>query len=152
MSDTQHNITEEDSASTQTGIAVENLNNAESISNDQSISHQTASLVPPDISHLSINDNSEARRRQAHRSVSDTGPLRPASTQMSSTQSSGGLSPLAHVQAARAGGLGTRPPSSSGSSGSLSGVSKLPAGMQAKMMAVSPIIISLTIVSCISII
>jgi hypothetical protein len=50
-------------------------------------------------------------------------------------QSSGVQSPLASIQAART-GVDKRPPSSSGSSGS--GVSKLPAGMQAKMMAVRP--------------
>lgn len=101
----------------------------------------SSSLVPPDIAHLSISsDNLDVKRRPGQnnmRSVSDIGPIRPAPP-VSSNLSSGATSPLAHVQAAR--GLAGRPPSSSGSASSgLSGaVSKLPAGMQAKMMAVRP--------------
>ena len=120
----------------------------------QSQSH----LHPPDISNLSIassnnrlsteNTGGSASTRRLPplatvRSVSDTGPPRLApSPLLTSSQSSGSTSPLASVQAARsASGLGARPPSSSGSAGSglAGGVSKLPAGMQAKMMAVHPL-------------
>jgi hypothetical protein len=109
-----------------------------------------SSLAVPDITHLSINtDKSGDGPRDHHRripavmrSVSDVGPPRqapPIASIPKSSQSSGTTSPLAHVQAARSSGIGPRPPSSSGStsSGLSGGVSKLPAGMQAKMMAVT---------------
>jgi hypothetical protein len=95
-----------------------------------------------DISNLAISTEPGPNRRPSHplpviRSVSDTGTQRVLAPRIESSRSSGNASPLAHVQAARSGGLAARPPTSSGSSGSISGgVSKLPAGMQAKMMAV----------------
>ena len=99
-------------------------------------------LSPPDISHSSVHsDPAHGKQRPQHpllttRSVSDAGPQRLVAPRIESSHSSGAASPLAPVQAARSGGSAPRPPSSSGSSGSLPGVSKLPAGMQAKMMAV----------------
>jgi hypothetical protein len=102
------------------------------------------SLPPLDLTHLTINtDVADHRRRPGQagiRSVSDVGPLRPPLPTVTSSLSSGHSSPLAQVQAARSGGLGARPPSSSNSSSSAlsGGVGKLPAGMQAKMMAVLP--------------
>jgi hypothetical protein len=95
-----------------------------------------------DISNLAISTEPDPNLRPSYplpviRSVSDTGPQRVLASRIESSRSSGNASPLAHVQAARSGGSAGRPPSSSGSSGSLpGGVSKLPAGMQAKMMAV----------------
>jgi hypothetical protein len=102
---------------------------------------QMPSLSTPDISNLSVNSDSAdiTKPRPQHplspiRSVSDTGPPRLVASRIEPSHSSGNSSPLAAVQAARSG----RTLSSSGSSasGSLSGVTKLPAGMQAKMMAV----------------
>lgn len=96
----------------------------------------------PDVSNLVISTEPHPNGHPSHplsviRSISDTGPRRLLTPRIESSRSSGNASPLAHVQAARAGGIAARPPSSSGSSGSISGgVSKLPAGMQAKMMAV----------------
>jgi hypothetical protein len=105
----------------------------------------TSLLSPPlpDISQLSLAAEVDGKRRLSHplaqvRSVSDTGPQRLTIplTRSTGSQSSGMVSPLASIQAARGAAIEKRPPSSSGSSGS--GVSKLPAGMQAKMMAVRP--------------
>lgn len=99
-------------------------------------------LAVPDISNLVISAEPHPNGRPSHplsviRSISDTGPRRLLTPKIESSRSSGNASPLAHIQAARSGGLPARPPSSSGSSGSISGgVSKLPAGVQAKMMAV----------------
>ena len=123
--------------------------------------YQMASLSPPNISNLSINSDSAdtIKPRAQHpllpiRSVSDTGPPRLVAPRIEPSHISGNASPLAAVQAARSG----RPRSSSGSptSGSLSGVSQLPAGMQAKMMAVlTPdrpcILLLMCVVSCISV-
>ena len=113
-------------------------------------------LSPPDMSNLSISTTSRSAEQVTTgasnrrlpplatvRSVSDSGPQRVSSPLFSSSHSSGTTSPLAPVQAARSPvgfGLGARPPSSSGSVGSglAGGVSKLSAGMQAKMMAVQP--------------
>ena len=113
-------------------------------------------LAVPDISNLAISTEPDPNRRPSHpiavvRSVSDTGPQRLLAPRIESSRSSGNASPLAHLQAARSGGLAARPPSSSGSSGSISGgVSKLPAGMQAKMKAVStPGVRLLMVVPCI---
>jgi hypothetical protein len=95
------------------------------------------------MSSLSISNNqsTEPTRRTAPRSVSDTGPPRMSSSLSlgPSSQSSGNASPLATVQAARTSGLTGRPPSSAGpaTSGLAGGLGKLPAGMQAKMMAVT---------------
>jgi len=106
-------------------------------SSQDQISSENNAMITPDISQMALNDPSEHRRRPGQattRSVSDTGPLRPGPVVgTAGSLSAGAASPLAHVQAARAG----RPPSSSGSSTSnlSGGVSKLPAGMQAKMMA-----------------
>ena len=113
------------------------------------------SLAPPDISQLSVKEGdftTKSYRRPVHppaavRSVSDVGPQRPdAQMSSSSSSSSGTSSPLAHVQAARSGGMGlaSRPQSGSAASSTpplpVGGVGKLPAGVQAKMMAVSTII------------
>jgi hypothetical protein len=106
---------------------------------DKSMLSTSSSSLPeaPNVSNLPISTNpADARHPTAVRSVSDTGPQRAVPPKLASSQSSGSATPLAQIQVAR--GLAGRPPSSSASSGSVSGgVSKLPAGMQAKMMAVS---------------
>lgn len=94
------------------------------------------SRAVPDVSYLAISTEPDPNHRPSNhlpviRSVSDTGPQRLPAPRIESSRSSGNGSPLAHIQTARSGGLAARPPSSSGS-----GVSKLPAEMQAKMMAV----------------
>ena len=122
-------------------------------SQDQRSSENDA-MRTPDISQMALNDYNEHTRRPGQattRSVSDTGPVRPGPIADVIGSLSTGASPLAHVQAARAG----RPPSSSGSSTSnlSGGVSKLPAGMQAKMMAVPPKSLQyLLVVPCISLV
>lgn len=86
-----------------------------------------------DVSKLSLNDDT-TRQHPTAGFVSDTGPQR-LNLRIPSSPSTGSTSPLSQNQGARSTGVG---PPSSGSSGSLAGVSKLPAGMQAKMMAVLP--------------
>src|SRR5579862_1755395 len=103
----------------------------------------SSSLQLPDISKLRIDTSAEGKRPMLslgpNRSVSDSGPPRPSSSRVATSGSSGSDSPLGPIQAARGQlQLGARPPSSSGSVSSVPGVSKLPAGMQAKMMAVPP--------------
>jgi hypothetical protein len=125
--------------------ASDNTQDTKDVLVEERHSTRSTSFGAPDVSSLSISNNSADVKRPTqhpapHRSISDTSTQRLATQRNASTQSSGSVSPLAHVQAARSGGLGARP-SSSGSSSPVSGgeVSKLPAGMQAKMMAVLPL-------------
>jgi len=98
---------------------------------ESSQSKPASSIIPPDVSTLSLSPEPPKRHPASLRSISDSGPQRPtlASPRIpSSGTSSGSSSPLAAVQAARSG----RAPST----GSAGGIGVLPAGMQAKMMAV----------------
>jgi hypothetical protein len=126
-------------------LAVGSTQDIKDVPVEESCSAPSTSLAPPDVSCLSIsNDSTDGKRPARHpatyRSISDTSAQRLVTQRIASTQSSGSVSPLAHVQAARSGGIAARPPSSSGSSSSISGgeLSKLPTGMQVKMMAVPP--------------
>lgn len=126
--------------------AADNIEDTKDVLVEEGRSNRSTSFWTPDVSSLSIsNESADGERPTLHlatyRSVSDTSTQRLATQRILSTQSSGSVSPLAHVQAARSGGLGARPTSSGGSSSPISGgeVSKLPAGMQAKLMAVPPL-------------
>jgi hypothetical protein len=100
-------------------------------STSQASQSKSDPISPPDVSTLSLHPEPVKRHPAALRSISDTGlPRAPlaSSRAQSSSASSGSSSPLAAVQAARTG----RAPST----GSTGGIGVLPAGMQAKMMAV----------------